>query len=248
MARSSCATLDSVPPSRRRWRATSARTIAGVRQVSARSISRRAVSPSRVPRRSSTQAKESIVSVVPVLLGESGAAAPGAGRHPVEGPGPPLAHESSDGLVHAGRVKQLPEAFELAEGLSRHAHRRLGRRHAGGCMQAYNKGPSEGLGDERCGPRRRTGTSGRIPHSLIPMGFGGVTCGAHTRRGRRSPAVPDGSECGGRVPAQDRSAQGSGMGHWPGAGCPRSSRMTWAALWPGAPLTPPPGWVPAPQR
>ncbi|GAA4760751.1 hypothetical protein GCM10023306_01950 [Novosphingobium ginsenosidimutans] len=27
----------------------------------------------------------------------------------------------------------------------------------------------------------------------------------------------------------------------------RSARMAWAALWPGAPVTPPPGWVPAPH-
>ncbi|HXV01789.1 MAG TPA: hypothetical protein VG166_14945 [Caulobacteraceae bacterium] len=29
---------------------------------------------------------------------------------------------------------------------------------------------------------------------------------------------------------------------------PRSARISLAALWPGAPVTPPPGWVPAPQR
>src|SRR5207245_8085745 len=30
--------------------------------------------------------------------------------------------------------------------------------------------------------------------------------------------------------------------------CCQSSRTAWAALWPAAPITPPPGWAPAPHR
>src|SRR5690606_1701958 len=46
-----------------------------------------------------------------------------------------------------------------------------------------------------------------------------------------------------RVAGTGRSL--SGAGRWPQ---PRSAITTCAALWPGAPVTPPPGWVPEPHR
>lgn len=104
------------PSRRHRW-ATSAKTIAGVKQSSAASMCALVSDPSGVPRISSIHAKESIVSLKPILLSELRNDALSAPEHTTEGPRPPFTHELADRLVRTPRVEHLSQPFQFGQSL-----------------------------------------------------------------------------------------------------------------------------------
>ena len=148
---------------RHRW-ATSARTIAGVKQSSAASMCALVAIPRGVPRISSIHAKESIVSLKPIPLSELRNDALTAPEHPTEGSRPPFPHEFADRLVSTPRVEHLSQPLQFGESLPRDSNRRLRWGHTFICMRAciITISPTVG-GGLRAEARTEPVCQGRIP-------------------------------------------------------------------------------------